>query len=207
MSETFPKELIIATRNAGKIKEVQELLSDLPLVLRSLRDFPQTREVEETGATFMENASLKARDYALQTAGWALSDDSGLEVEALGGAPGLFSARYAGHDAADADRIELLLSELARTGDTLRRARFVCAVALANPAGRIIHVCEGVCEGHIADGPRGVRGFGYDPVFIPQGYAQSFGELSSEIKAGISHRARALKDMRRFLLELLRAAG
>lgn len=212
MSETFPKELLpkellIATRNAGKLVEVRELLLDLPVSLKSLLDFPHTGEVEETGATFAENASIKATAYALQTGAWTLSDDSGLEVQALGGAPGLFSARYAGPSATDAERVKLLLSELARTGDPLRRARFACAVSISNPAGSIINVSTGVCEGRIAHQPRGTGGFGYDPVFIPEGFEQTFGELSPEVKKEISHRARALAGTRSFLLGLFGAGG
>jgi XTP/dITP diphosphohydrolase len=207
MTEKPAKELLIATRNQGKLVEVREILCDLPLRLRSLLDFPLTGEVAETGATCAENASIKAREYALQTGVWALSDDSGLEVEALGGAPGVFSARYAGENASDAERVELLLSDLARTGDPLRRARFVCAISLADPSGRILNLSEGVCEGRITDHPRGSQGFGYDPVFIPEGYEQTFGELSSEIKQRMSHRARALNRTRAFLLEFFGLAG
>lgn len=199
----IPRELLIATRNPGKLIEVQEILSDLPVALKSLHAFPHTTEVEETGETFADNASIKAAAYARQTGAWTLSDDSGLEVEALAGAPGVYSARYAGESASDRERIELLLSNLARTADALRRARFVCAVALADPAGRVIHLSEGVCEGRIIESPRGELGFGYDPVFVPEGYEQTFGELSSEVKQAISHRARALAATRAFLLKLL----
>lgn len=203
----LPKELVIATRNPGKLIEVRELLSDLPLALKSLPDFPQTTEVEETGATFADNASIKATAYALQTGAWALSDDSGLEVVALGGAPGIYSARYAGEGASDAERIELLLSELALTGDTDRRGRFICAVSLSDPTGRIINVSTGACEGRITHRPRGEQGFGYDPIFMPEGYEQTFGELTSEVKQFISHRARALSNTRAFLLKLFDAGG
>ena len=207
MRETLPTELLIATRNQGKLTEIHELINHLPLALKSLLDFPNTTEVEETGATFEENAAIKATDYALQTGLWTLSDDSGLEVEALGGAPGIYSARYAGPAASDMERVELLLKELARTGDPFRRARFVCAVSIADPTGRIVNLSEGVCDGLIAFHPRGEGGFGYDPVFIPDGYEQTFGELSSEIKGLISHRARALAAMRDFLLKLFGANG
>jgi XTP/dITP diphosphohydrolase len=207
MTEMLPKELLIATRNAGKVREVRELLSDLAIALRGLQDFPLTTEVEETGATFAENASIKALAYAAQTGLWAIADDSGLEVDALGGAPGVYSARYAGAHASDAERIELLLYELERTGDAYRRARFVCAIAVADPQGNIKQVSEGRCEGRIAHAPRGTRGFGYDPVFVPEGHEQSFGELPSEIKAKISHRARALAEARSFLLKLSGARG
>lgn len=202
MTENRTKELLIATRNAGKVCEVEMLLERLPLRLRSLSEFPEIVEVEETGATFAENAALKARGYAAQTRLWTLADDSGLEVEALGGAPGVFSARYAGGAcASDGERIVHLLTELSRTGDTERRARFVCVIAITDPDARLVNTSTGTCEGSIALAPRGMNGFGYDPIFIPDGYQQSFGELSPEIKQHISHRARALEAARSFLLD------
>jgi XTP/dITP diphosphohydrolase len=201
MTKTPTKELLIATRNAGKIVEVESLLDGLPLRLRSLAEFPEIGEVEETGTTFAENAALKASNYAAQTRLWTLADDSGLEVEALGGAPGVYSARYAGGaGATDAERNAKLLAELSRTRDAERRARFVCVIAISDPSARLVNSSTGICEGRIALAPRGVEGFGYDPVFIPEGYQQSFGELLPEIKQRISHRARALEAARSFLL-------
>jgi XTP/dITP diphosphohydrolase len=194
-------ELLIATGNAGKVREVLPLLDGLPLRLRSLAEFSGVAEVEETGTTFTENAALKATAYAEQTGLWTLADDSGLEVDALGGAPGVFSARYGGAGASDADRVNRLLAELSRTGDVLRRARFVCVIAIAGPDGRLVKTSTGICEGSIALAPRGDGGFGYDPVFIPDGYQASFGELPAEIKQRISHRARALAAVRPFLLD------
>lgn len=193
-------ELLIATGNAGKVREVMRLLDGLPLRLRSLAEFSGVAEVEETGATFAENAALKATVYAGQTGLWTLADDSGLEVDALGGAPGVFSARYAGAGASDAERVSRLLAELSRTGDCERRARFVCVIAIADPAARLAHTSTGICEGRIALAPRGAGGFGYDPIFIPDGYQASFGELPVEIKQRISHRAIALEAARPFLL-------
>ena len=208
MTENRMKELLIATRNAGKVCEVEMLLEGLPLRLRSLAEFPEIVEVEETGATFAENAALKARGYAGQTRLWTLADDSGLEVEALGGAPGVFSARYAGGArASDAKRIAQLLAELSRTGDAKRRARFVCVIAITDPDAKLVNTSTGTCEGSIALAPRGMNGFGYDPVFIPDGYQQSFGELSPEIKQRISHRARALEAARPFLIEYSRSTA
>jgi XTP/dITP diphosphohydrolase len=200
-------ELLVATRNEGKLREVRSLLSDLPVDLLSLAEFPQTTEVEETGATFSENAALKACVYATQTGRLTLADDSGLEVDALFGAPGVFSARYAGEGATDAERNARLLAELARTSDIKRRARFVCSIAVADADARILNISTGICEGHIAYEPRGANGFGYDPLFIPDGYAQTFGELSQEIKQHISHRARALANARTFLLEHFRRSA
>jgi XTP/dITP diphosphohydrolase len=192
-------ELVIATRNPGKVREVESLLGGLRL--RSLAEFPASREVEETGATFAENAALKAVSYAAQTGCWTLADDSGLEVEALGGAPGVFSARYGGPDATDAERIKLLLDALSRTGDEQRRARFVSVIAIADHEANLVELFTGTCEGHIAREPHGSGGFGYDPVFVPDGYEQSFGVLPSEIKQRISHRARALNAALPFLLD------
>lgn len=196
----LPTEILIATRNTGKLREAQELLSDLPVRLRNLAEFPQTGEVEETGTTFSENASLKAQAYAVQTGLWTLADDSGLEVDALGGAPGIYSARYAGAGATDAERIARLLEELRRVDEQSRTARFVCAIAFADTKGNVINISLGTCEGRIAREPHGAGGFGYDPIFIPDGCEESFGQLSSEIKSQISHRARALQATRSFLL-------
>ena len=206
MTKALPSELLIATRNTGKIVELQSLLASLPqLRLRSLTEFPEVADVAETGTTFAENAALKAREYAKQTQFWSLADDSGLEVDALGGAPGVYSARYAGEDASDAARIERLLDTLSQTGDADRRARFVCVIAISDPQGEIANLSTGICEGTIAYAPRGTNGFGYDPIFVPDGYEQSFGELPTEIKEVISHRARSLKAARSFLLETFSA--
>ena len=199
--------LVIATRNSGKLIELCELLSDLPFTLRDLNSFPLIESVEEAGETFAENASVKARAYAQQTQFITLADDSGLEVSALGGAPGVRSARYAGDGASDAQRTNKLLAELSRQSSGDRTARFVSAVAIANPASLILSVSIGVCEGRIANAPRGQNGFGYDPVFIPNGYDKSFGELSAEVKNEISHRARALKGTLNFLRSLTAASG
>ena len=192
-------ELLIATGNKGKVAELRSLLAGLPVRLRNLAEFPSAREVEETGRTFADNAALKAGGYAGQTGLWTLADDSGLEVDALGGAPGVFSARYGGAGATDAARVERLLAALSGAGAGERGARFVCVVAIADPRGRIMNLSTGTCEGRIARAPRGTRGFGYDPVFLPNGYEQTFGELPAEIKQEISHRALALKAALSFL--------
>jgi XTP/dITP diphosphohydrolase len=191
--------LLIATRNAGKVREIERLLGDTPVALRSLKDFPDVAEPEETGADFAENAALKAKYYALQTGLPALADDSGLEVEALGGAPGVFSARYGGVDSSDAERTRKLLGEIREIPLENRGARFVCAMALADCKGEIRYLTEGVCAGRIAFEPRGLNGFGYDPVFVPEGFEKTFGELSAEIKQRISHRARATAKIIRYL--------
>lgn len=192
-------DLLIATRNHGKIHEFAEMLAGLPVVLRTLSEFPEIPEVEETGASFAENAALKARFYARRAGLWALADDSGLEVEALGGAPGIMSARYAGAGATDAQRNERLLAELRGAPGDDRRARFVCVIACAAPSSAETFFFTGVCAGHITKEPRGTGGFGYDPLFVPEHYAQSFGELPTEIKNQISHRARALRAATSFL--------
>ena len=181
-------KILIATKNTGKVKEIGEMLAELPFRLQNLSDFSEIIEPEETGATFAENADLKARYYALQTGVWALADDSGLEVAALNNAPGIYSARYAGEKANDGERITKLLAELDRKGDDNRRARFVCAMTVADETGAIILTAEGVCDGKIGFEAVGKNGFGYDPVFIPDGFSETFGELSNDIKQCISHR-------------------
>ncbi len=195
-------QLLIATKNSGKIKELKELLGELPLRLRGLSEFSDVADVIETGVTFAENAVLKAQSYALQTGFWALADDSGLEVEALGGAPGVFSARYAGENADDAEKIQKLLEELGKTHDEQRLARFVCAMAIADEKGEIKFLTEGSCNGKIALTPKGSNGFGYDPIFVPRNFDQTFGELPSEEKRKISHRARATNKIIRYLRDI-----
>lgn len=169
----------------------------MPIVLRDLNEFPGVSEVEETGATFAENAILKAKGYAAQTGFWTLADDSGLEVEVLGGAPGVFSARYAGENATDADKIAKLLGEL--RGANNMRARFACAMAISDETGEIKFLSEGVCDGKITVTPRGINGFGYDPIFVPDGFDETFGELSGDVKQQISHRARAMEKIIQYL--------
>lgn len=198
--------LLLGTRNPGKIHEIKLILGDIAfgdvaLELCSLNDFPHVAVAEENADTYAENAISKAQFYARETGIVALADDSGLEVEALGGAPGVLSARYAGEHASDADRRNLLLSELTKAnlgnaGDENRRARFVCAIAIASADGQVLNLSEGICDGMITFAPRGTSGFGYDPLFIPDGYDQTFAELSDEIKNQISHRARALMKLR-----------
>jgi XTP/dITP diphosphohydrolase len=202
-----PHHLLIATSNDGKRSEIQQLLSDLPISLFALRDFPAIKLIAETGTTFVENASLKAIGYATQTGLLTLADDSGLEVDALGGAPGLRSARYAGKSASDAERVEALLSALAFVDESKRSARFVSAVVIANSNREILNISIGECEGRIAFAARGHGGFGYDPVFIPNGGDLTFAELKPEIKNQISHRARALATTRAYLLGLTPAFG
>jgi XTP/dITP diphosphohydrolase len=179
--------LVVATQNPGKLKEFQHHLSDLPWELQLM---PSDLDVEETGQTFMENACLKASQVAKQMGQWTIADDSGLEVAALNGAPGVYSARY-GQD--DADRIARLLREL---GDTLQRsAQFVCAIALARPDGVVVGQAEGFCPGEILYEMQGRGGFGYDPVFYVPGMGLTYAEMTKDQKREISHRGRAIAQI------------
>ena len=191
--------LLLGTRNPGKVVEITSILADAGWSFRSLQEFADVDVATENGATYAENAIEKARFYAVSTGLCALADDSGLEVEALGGAPGVFSARYAGDSASDADRRALLLSDLSQLGAANRRARFVAAVAITKADGEVLNLSEGICEGTLTFAPRGTNGFGYDPLFIPDGYDKTFAELSDAIKNRISHRARALMQTKEFL--------
>jgi XTP/dITP diphosphohydrolase len=194
-----PDSILIATTNEGKIREVADALALIPVGLAFPKDLRLVLCVKEDGESFQENSSIKAISYAIASKLWSLADDSGLEVDALGGRPGIFSARYGGASASDSDRISLLLDELKDVPDERRSARFVCAVSLASPEGRIAFSALGVCEGRIGRSPCGDHGFGYDPIFIPQGFNESFGELPEAVKRDISHRARALKKFSVFL--------
>ncbi len=183
-------ELLIATRNRHKIGEIGAILQLPGLFLLSLDDIPGLPDVEETGRTFEENAILKALTMARHTGRWTMADDSGLEVEALGGAPGVRSARFAGQHGDDHANNRKLLECMKDIRD--RRARFRCVLALASPDG-VSRTVEGVCEGQIAEEERGVNGFGYDPLFIPEGHACTFAEMDPVEKNRISHRSRALR--------------
>jgi XTP/dITP diphosphohydrolase len=181
------KSLIVATGNPGKLKEMQEYLQNLDFELKLK---PPEIDIEETGLTFMENAFLKASQTAKLTGEWAIADDSGLAVEALDGAPGIFSARYGN---TDQERIERLLFEL---GNELhRQAQFVCVVAIARPDGAIVYQAEGKCPGEILHKPRGNGGFGYDPIFYVPSERMTFAEMSAEKKRSLSHRGQAFKNL------------
>jgi XTP/dITP diphosphohydrolase len=194
------ERLVIATRNEGKAAEIRVLLGETPFELLSLSDFDRAGEAEEQENSYAGNAISKAQYYALATGELVLADDSGLEVASLDGAPGVLSARYAGPSATDSQRRLKLLQELVARNSTDRGARFVCAVAVSGRNGRILKVTEGFCEGSICREPRGDSGFGYDPIFLPNGYSQTFGELSETVKNQISHRAKAVTQMKEFLL-------
>ena len=197
------QRLLVATRNKGKLRELASLLSGLPMRVVSLDDVGIDDEVEETGATFEENAVLKATAYARASGLTTLADDSGLEVDALGGEPGVRSARYAGPDADDAARVGLLLRRLREAPGGGRQARFRCVIAVAEPDGGA-RTFAGECEGVIADAPRGRNGFGYDPVFLLPGTGRTMAELSSEEKDAVSHRGMAA---RRAAAALISRAG
>jgi XTP/dITP diphosphohydrolase len=188
------RALVVATGNPGKLREFREILADARVALRSLAEFPALRMPEE-GDEYAENAIAKARVLARATGLPAIADDSGLEVDALGGRPGPQSARYGGARLDDAGRLALLLREIAATGSSGRGARFVCVAALATPDGEVA-TARGECSGEILATPRGVGGFGYDPVFRAQGEAVSMAELPAERKNQISHRARAVRALR-----------
>ncbi len=185
-------ELLLATSNPGQVEEYRVLLADVQVTLVTPTEQGLDDQPEETGATFEENALLKAMYYARTSGLLSLADDSGLEVDALGGEPGVHSARYAGEEATDADRVVLLLSRLKGVAPEQRTARFQCVVALAWPEGAT-ETFHGSCEGQIADDPRGNNGFGYDPVFYVPELGKTFAELESDVKNQRSHRAEAAR--------------
>ncbi len=189
--------LTIGTRNPAKLVEISGLLADVRVELQCLGD--DVREVEETGSTFAANAAIKASEYARQTETYVLADDSGLEVAALDGRPGVLSARYGGEGTTFDEKISLLLREIEQSGRSDRRARFVCSLVLAAPDGSLIHTVDSYCVGMIASDPRGIGGFGYDPLFIPVGSDRTFGQLTEREKSKISHRARAFREIIPFL--------
>lgn len=186
--------MILASNNAHKLEEFRAIFADMGIEIVSQRDAGCDFEVDETGTTFEENAYLKAIAVTEATGQPAIADDSGLEVDALGGAPGVYSARYTGnHEDSDADRYRYLLKNL---GDSEQRtARFVSCICLTFPNGDILRA-RGICEGTILDAPRGENGFGYDPIFLPDGFNQSMAEIEPEVKNRISHRGNALKILK-----------
>ena len=191
------RTLLLATRNRHKTRELATLLGPA-FEVEDLSQHPELPEVEETGTTFAENAALKAVAASRYFPGLVLADDSGLEVDALEGAPGVRSARYAGEKASDSKNLELLLERM--QGKRCRAARFRCAIAIARE-GRVVATFDGQCEGRIIDTPRGHDGFGYDPVFVPEGRDETFAELPGDVKNAMSHRGRAMQQA----IEWLRA--
>ncbi|HUT52613.1 MAG TPA: XTP/dITP diphosphatase [bacterium] len=194
-------EIVVATGNQGKLDEIAHALAGLPVKLLSLAEFPGAPEVVEDGETFLENAVKKARATAAHAKKHALADDSGLAVDALGGAPGVFSARFAGVGASDDMNNNKLLAALART-PAPRTAQFVCVLCLASPAGDII-TAEGRCPGEILDAPRGHHGFGYDPLFCYPPLGATFAEITREQKLQVSHRGRALAALREKIMAIV----
>lgn len=194
-------QLVLATGNMKKLNELQEIIRDLDINILTLHDFPDLPPIDEDGATFEANAIKKAVETARATGYFALADDSGLEVDALNGRPGVYSARFAGEPSDDARNNAKLLALLGGVPEEQRTARFRCVIAVAAPDGRF-KTAEGTCEGRIAFKPAGSGGFGYDPLFVPNGYEQTFAELPATIKNQISHRGQALHRIRPVLESL-----
>jgi XTP/dITP diphosphohydrolase len=192
------RPLLLATSNLHKLEEYRAIFSDLPLRLLSLSEIQLDIDVEESGSTFAENAKLKACTYAQISRMLTLADDSGLEIDALGGAPGVYSARYLGRETSYEERFRVILEQLKGLPLDQRSARFRCVIAIAEPSGEV-RMVEGVVEGVIADRPRGTRGFGYDPIFYLPELGKTFAELEPVVKNRISHRARAAQAARKLL--------
>jgi XTP/dITP diphosphohydrolase len=203
MTDPLPV-IVLASRNRKKLREMADQLLASPLRLISAADLPDVPEVEEGADCFSENAALKAASVARATGHWALGDDSGLEVDALNGAPGVISSRFAGPQATDSDNNRKLLDDLAGVPDQRRTARFVCHLAVADPAGIIRLQVDDACRGRILQSDRGSSGFGYDPLFLIPEYHRTFGELSPTVKSVLSHRARAFQRLLPRLVALLR---
>ena len=203
MSHDITLELVIASTNIHKVRELREMFKPFPSIdLFSLRDFPSYTPPEETGKTFEENAIIKAETAARFLRKWVLAEDSGLTVPALNGAPGVYSGRYAGEKATDHDNRKKLIKEMSHLTDDDRSAQFQCCIALASPEG-VKKTTSGICEGIIGTHEQGGNGFGYDPLFIKQGYHKSFAELGDDIKNRVSHRRKAFDKMLNIFESLL----
>ncbi|MFV0443726.1 MAG: RdgB/HAM1 family non-canonical purine NTP pyrophosphatase [Planctomycetaceae bacterium] len=190
-----PAELVLASRNRKKSRELEAFLHPLGIRVLSVAEFPDMGEVVEDGDTFADNAAKKATETARTLGRWALGEDSGLRVDALRGAPGVYSARYSGEGATDEANNAKLIRELADVPEARRGAEYVCHVVIADPTGEVrLHV-EQTCRGRIASEPHGTNGFGYDPYFLIPEYHRTFGELSPLVKQQLSHRARALRQL------------
>jgi XTP/dITP diphosphohydrolase len=199
----LPPILVLGTTNRSKRQELTTLLEPFGIACRSLADFPAAVDVDETGTTFAENAALKANQQARALGHWVLGEDSGLVVDALGGSPGVYSARFSGPEANDAANNVLLLEKLAGVPPEQRTAHYACHAALADPDGTIRATASGRCCGRIADTAAGCGGFGYDPYFIVPEYHRTFGELAPAVKSLISHRGRAIRRMLPHVVRLL----
>jgi len=200
------KKLLLATNNQGKVREYRSLLRGIPYEIVTPAEQGITTEVDEAGGSFEENARIKSTTLAKESGLLSLADDSGLEVDALGGEPGPRSHRYAGESATDADRIDYLLARLKDVPDEKRTARFRCVIAIATPDGKV-RLCSGECRGIITTTPKGDNGFGYDPVFYLPELGKTMAELPPEEKNKISHRARAAEKARELLLKRNTALG
>lgn len=196
--ENLPEKILIATSNQGKVREIRDLVKDLPIVFLSLSNVGEAPEVVEDGLTFEDNALKKARALAAATGLVTLADDSGLCIDALEGRPGIHSARYAGEGASDEEKCARILQEMENIPDASRTARFVCAMALVTPQGEE-KIFRGSCEGRITREPRGTEGFGYDPIFYFEESGCTFAEMARQSKNQVSHRGRALQAFARFL--------
>jgi XTP/dITP diphosphohydrolase len=199
----MPPVLVVGTRNPKKRQEILEILGDGAVYLRDLTQYPDAPEVVEDGKTFEENARKKAVELATHLHEWVLGEDSGLVVPALNGRPGVYSARYSGKQGDDAANNARLLAELAPLPDDRRAAYYVCVAVLADPSGQVRATAEGCCHGVIEREGRGTGGFGYDPLFLIPEYRKTFGELSTRVKHALSHRARALEQLRPAVRRLL----
>ena len=197
-------KIVLATRNRHKIEEIRTILSDLPIQFVSLNDFPQVPPLKEEGVTFRENSLQKARTVFEYTKLPALADDSGLEVFYLNGRPGVVSARYAGDEATDDANNQKLLGQMLGVAPRRRRAQFRAVLTFVNE--KLVETTEGICPGKLAESPRGTNGFGYDPIFLPDGFARTYAELTAAEKNAISHRSKALAGMREILWNLLNKA-
>jgi len=193
------KELVVASRNKGKVKEIKELLVNLPFKVTSLLDYPHIPEIIEDGKTYHANALKKAREVARATGKMAMSDDSGIEVKALGNAPGIYSSRFAGQGASEKARNKKLFKMLEGVPFSGRQARYRCVIAFVNARGQELGVVQGTCSGYVTTREQGRNGFGFDPLFLLKRYNKTFGQLPASLKAKISHRARALKKFRLLL--------
>ncbi|MBM3856652.1 MAG: RdgB/HAM1 family non-canonical purine NTP pyrophosphatase [Verrucomicrobia bacterium] len=191
--------LFLATRNRHKTREIQTMLGE-GVVVRDATEIPELPEIEETGMTFEANAKLKAEGISKHISGFVLADDSGLEVDALGGEPGIYSARYAGPGCTDVQNTELVLKKMEGVPQERRTGRFRCVLAVARD-GKTMATFDGTVEGRLTAEITGEGGFGYDPIFIPEGYQKSFGELPAELKNSMSHRGRALEQFREWFVK------
>jgi XTP/dITP diphosphohydrolase len=204
MSQHDPTRLVVASRNQGKLREIRELLAVHGIAVIGIESFPGIPEVVEDGASFTENAAKKAVETARRLSEWVLGEDSGLEVDALEGAPGIFSARFSGVAATDEANNAKLLAELTGVPNERRTARYVCNVAISDPQGSIPLQLEAYCHGRVTSEARGTNGFGYDPYFLIREYHRTFGELSPSVKRHLSHRGRAFERLVPQLVQILK---